>query len=189
MKYKQVFIYALIDPRTDKIRYIGKSIHPELRYEQHLNEKEINKGKIGWIDGLRIRDLQPEMKILEVANEKNWDKRERWWIERGLEFGWPLLNISPGGESGTRNVLPSSLYWLLESDLLEKLESLPNRVQADIILQVAKMLTDGFKKMVKCYLDEDYDGYFEYQRSGRVIVKREIKRLVEVKTRKNNKEL
>lgn len=183
MKYDPVYIYALIDPRDDKIRYIGKSISPERRYEQHLHEKEINEGKIGWINGLQMRGMQPEMKILEVAHEKNWEKRERWWIKRGREFGWPLLNISPGGEGNSFYRLPSSLYWLLEKDLLDRLEKLPNRAQADIVIEVAKMLADGFRSMVECYANKDYDGYFGYQISGRVIATREIKRLVGVKTR------
>jgi hypothetical protein len=32
MDFEKVYIYALIDPCSDDIRYIGKSIDPEQRY-------------------------------------------------------------------------------------------------------------------------------------------------------------
>ena len=34
---ENVFIYALSDPRDDKIRYIGKANNPESRYKNHYN--------------------------------------------------------------------------------------------------------------------------------------------------------
>jgi hypothetical protein len=188
MKYEPVYIYALIDPRDEKIRYIGQSIKPDKRYEQHLNEIETNPGKIGWINGLEIRGLKPEMKILEVANEKTWQDRERWWIERGREFGWPLLNIAPGGEGNYFYQLPSSLYWLLPKPTLEQLEALPHKIQADIVIRVAKKIADGFVEMVNCYVNEDYQGYFRLQHEGRVTVIKEIKSEIAVKTRLSNKE-
>ena len=33
IKYNKTFIYALIDPTTDKIRYIGKSNNPKQRFK------------------------------------------------------------------------------------------------------------------------------------------------------------
>jgi len=177
MKYEPVYIYALIDPRDDKIRYIGKSINPEQRYERHLHEKETNAGKVGWISGLQIRGMQPEMKILEVANEKNWKKRERWWIERGREFGWPLLNITPGGEGGRRTSLPSSFYWLLDKPLLDKLELLPHRTQADIVIECAEAVAEILVEKIKCVVDDDMEGYYKLENLARRITVNNVERL------------
>lgn len=170
MKYEPVYIYALIDPRDDVIRYIGKSIDPDYRYVQHMNEKVSNKGKIAWIAGLELEDLQPEMKVLEIANEKNWEEREKWWIERGREFGWPLLNISPGGEAGRLYQPPSCFYWLLEKDLLDRFEAMPNKEQADIVLEIAMSMTEIFKNKIKAHIEGDTDKYYELENIGREIV-------------------
>lgn len=37
MGYGKFYIYALIDPRTDKIFYVGRSKHPKQRVKQHIN--------------------------------------------------------------------------------------------------------------------------------------------------------
>ena len=176
-KYEPVFIYALIDPRDYKIRYIGKSISPGQRYEQHMHDKEYNAGKIGWIEGLQIRNMQPVMKILEVANEKNWKKRERWWIVRGREFGWPLLNISPGGDGGRQCPIPSSFYWLLDKPLLDRLEKLPHKVQADIVMECAEAVADILVDKVRCYVNDDMQGYYRLENIGRQMTVDNVERL------------
>lgn len=157
--YEPVYIYALIDPRDDKIRYIGKSIDPDQRYIQHLNDKKSNKAKVGWINRMANRGYEPTLKVLEVANERNWEERERWWIERGREFGWKLFNISPGGGGSGLYQLPSSLYDVLDSKTMERLEKLPNKRQADIVIAAAEAISDYFVEMVERFVAEDYDGY------------------------------
>ena len=45
------FIYALIDPRTNEIRYVGKSNMPNIRYKAHIrNRKQNNTHKNNWIN-------------------------------------------------------------------------------------------------------------------------------------------
>ena len=36
---KTTFIYALYDPNTKMIRYIGKSNHPRIRYFHHIKDE------------------------------------------------------------------------------------------------------------------------------------------------------
>lgn len=188
MEYEPVYIYALTDPRNDEVRYVGKSIDPERRYISHLFDKETNAGKVAWIERLESRGLKPGMKILEEADESNWSERESWWIKHGLDEGWKLLNISMGGEGGSIYQLPSSLYSVLPKDVINKLESLPSKVQADIIVDTAKLMADGFLEMVRCFINDDMDGYYAYQESGRRIAINTIPGLIEAKTRLSNKE-
>jgi len=58
------YIYSLLDPREDKqIVYVGQSINPQKRYEQHLNPKSENKRKNEWIKELNKLGLKPILKI------------------------------------------------------------------------------------------------------------------------------
>jgi len=188
VEYEPVYIYALVDPRNDEIRYIGKSIDIERRYASHLGDKTSNTGKVAWIGRLAEAGMVPDIKILETANEINWATRESWWIKHGLDKNWRLFNISMGGEGGSIFQLPESLYWVLPKDILLKLERLPRKVRADIILEVAKVLSNGFIEMVHLFVNKDYGGYLKCQEDGRRIAIREITRLIAVLTRKNNKE-
>ena len=51
---KTTFIYALKDPRTNIIRYIGKANEPYKRYKKHLNKcRDKNTHKRNWINSLK----------------------------------------------------------------------------------------------------------------------------------------
>lgn len=95
---QKVFIYALKDPRTDEIRYIGKSAHPAKRLEQHLHDRSTNYAKVLWLDELRLEGLQPQLLILEEVDAKSWPEAEQRWMDQGWKRGWPLVNIKCGGE-------------------------------------------------------------------------------------------
>jgi predicted GIY-YIG superfamily endonuclease len=88
-------IYALIDPRDDTIRYVGRTIETKRRLQQHLQEVSINKRKEKWLRELRKLGMTRRMEILEalecIAAEA--EKRETDWIRYLLSIGTPLLNI------------------------------------------------------------------------------------------------
>lgn len=56
------YIYALIDPRTREVRYIGKSVDPLRRLDCHLDDKDSSLRKSRWLKKLGER---PILKILE----------------------------------------------------------------------------------------------------------------------------
>lgn len=93
-----VYIYHLIDPKNDEIRYVGKTIYPEHRYSKHLRDKTRTwRGK--WIRSLLSRGLEPFMEIVEtVPAGDDWAARERWWITKMREGGCRLTNCTDGGE-------------------------------------------------------------------------------------------
>jgi len=93
------FIYGLIDPRTDEVRYIGKSIRPLERLRNHINEPKTNCHRSHWIQGLKKEGLEPEIIIFEsVWGEWPWQEAERFWINYGKRNGWPLTNNTDGGD-------------------------------------------------------------------------------------------
>jgi hypothetical protein len=58
MKNRTYIIYALIDPRDDRIRYIGLTEYPDIRLKQHI-QGEGNIPKREWISGLHRLGGQP----------------------------------------------------------------------------------------------------------------------------------
>src|SRR5882724_5640807 len=57
-------IYALIDPRTSKVRYVGQCARPNQRLEEHVRRPGSRKLK-SWIAELNRRGVVPVMKILK----------------------------------------------------------------------------------------------------------------------------
>jgi hypothetical protein len=82
-------VYALADPETTIIRYIGCSTDPRARLWHHLWDGRSFKADYGvieakhaWLAGLRARGLRPELVILEeVAPGDRWQDREAFWID------------------------------------------------------------------------------------------------------------
>jgi hypothetical protein len=98
------FIYALVDPRTKQIRYVGKADNPYERLVDHLREKgALDKNK--WIYDLLAEGQQPELRILEEVSMHPpymWQERERWWIFHLRRQGTQLTNVVFGGENTLR---------------------------------------------------------------------------------------
>ena len=96
-----VYIYTLIDPISKEVKYIGKANSYHRRYISHLNDaikqSRIKKQKVSiWIKELLDKNLKPDMEVIEVANESNWQERERYWIAEYRKKG-NILNIHKGG--------------------------------------------------------------------------------------------
>ena len=99
------YIYNLIDPRTDEVRYVGKTTHPERRLRRHIVAEGTTPCH-DWLSQLRRLGLCPEMKILEETKADDWAERERFWIANLRETGCKLTNVSVGGY-GALGVSPS----------------------------------------------------------------------------------
>lgn len=92
------YIYALIDPRTGEVRYIGKSHRPCERLANHLNDRSICH-RTNWLRSLVAAGLKPTLKILaEAYPSSSWQAAERAWIQYAREQGWPLTNGTDGGD-------------------------------------------------------------------------------------------
>lgn len=97
---KTVFIYALKEPDTGEIRYVGKSYNVQMRFRKHLSSAfvRINR-KTSWIRSLLNRGTKPELEILDEVPIEHWQQWEVAWIEYFKESGAKLVNGTPGGES------------------------------------------------------------------------------------------
>ena len=95
------FIYELIDPETNKPRYIGKTNNPKKRLQKHLNE--CNKlgfwtPKNKWLLSLKDKGLQPMMNIIDETEEDNIDELEINHIKKYRELYDDLTNDTDGGD-------------------------------------------------------------------------------------------
>lgn len=94
---KKVYIYALLEPETKEVRYIGKSVNPKKRFDNHLNIKRKQHCSC-WIQSLKIKELKPIFSIIEETDKENWIKREQYWIAFYKNLGAKLTNHTIGGE-------------------------------------------------------------------------------------------
>ncbi len=93
-------IYGLVDPETEEIHYIGKTVRGMERISAHwspsiLKKDKTDKGK--WLRSLIRRGLSAQVVVLEVSKTKEMYALERKWIALGGESGWPLTNMTAGG--------------------------------------------------------------------------------------------
>ena len=94
-----IYIYALRDPDSARIRYVGKTDNPSRRKEAHLSQCWHGTSYCQrWIAQLRRSGKSPTMNILEVVHDAaKWPEREQWWIAELRSRGEPLTNTSAGG--------------------------------------------------------------------------------------------
>lgn len=102
------FIYALCEPGTKEIRYLGKADNPHKRLVGHLKYAKTGKRVpvTCWLFKLLNAGQRPDMHILRAVTESDWKLYERAFIFVGRQHGLRLLNLSDGGdgfESGESN--------------------------------------------------------------------------------------
>lgn len=97
MKLNLASVYALIDPRTYQIRYVGQTIQElKQRLAEHVSLAKRNKVKnqhvYNWISQLLRRDLEPRIVLLEKTTNELVTDREKYWINHLLKNGNALTN-------------------------------------------------------------------------------------------------
>lgn len=89
-------IYALRDPATNEVRYIGKANDSMKRLKTHIRDsRRRNTPVYSWIKKLASKGLVPTVEVLEVAD--SWEEAERNQIKAHRDCGCRLLNLAEGG--------------------------------------------------------------------------------------------
>lgn len=92
-KGQEAAIYALIDPRDRRLRYIGMTGRPTQRLKEHVAGDEANQRKQEWMIDLVKAGLRPIMRILEVLpTYEQALEREDCWIQACIQAGLDILN-------------------------------------------------------------------------------------------------
>lgn len=99
---KHTYIYILIDPTTNQVRYIGKTNNPVERYKNHKNRcRDKNTHKRRWINKLRLQNLYPEIEVIDKVPIDKWRYWEKFWIAYYKFLGCDLTNYTSGGDGLT----------------------------------------------------------------------------------------
>lgn len=92
------FIYALCEPDTGEVRYVGKADKPEERYRNHLKDRRGRCHRIYWIQSILHKGQKPVLEILDEVPAEFWPQWEVAYIQFFLEQGFNLVNSNAGGE-------------------------------------------------------------------------------------------
>ncbi len=92
-------VYALADPRTGRIRYIGKTLTvPRDRLKRHLSDAA--RGKLWRVSNwLRSLPTEPKLVVLEECAPALLGEAEADWIAYFRSLGTDLTNLTDGGGS------------------------------------------------------------------------------------------
>ncbi len=97
-----ITIYALVDPRTDCVLYIGQTRNARNRYSSHCNPRRNDRGpRVRWIWALKKINLRPQLIELEVVEEAAAAITEHFWISSCRAAGALLLNLTDGDAAPT----------------------------------------------------------------------------------------
>lgn len=91
-------IYALKDPRTDAVRYVGWAFDPTRRLANHIKDaRKSQTYKARWIRQLLALEMQPVCVVMEIG-AGDWATAERRWIAHFRAQGAALTNATDGGD-------------------------------------------------------------------------------------------
>ena len=97
MTNKTYKIYVLTHPDTREIRYVGVTTQADhmMRYWQHIHSAKTKRTKVAkWIYSLIQQGLKPDMDVVDICGESNWEEKEKYYIAK---FNG-LMNQLPGGK-------------------------------------------------------------------------------------------
>lgn len=102
MKTEIAYIYALLDPRDNEVRYIGKTVNAKYRLSQHIQESKnlkISNHRLNWIRSLLTNDIKPIIKFLKICPLSEFVKYETEYIQ--LYKNNKLTNSDETGHGST----------------------------------------------------------------------------------------
>ncbi len=140
------FIYALIDPRTRLVRYVGKTTKGLRRVKEHGQpwRLKLHDRCAKWLRHLVKHGFVYEHTVLQYSDSENLDTDERWWITYGKLSKWPLTNLTEGGEGSAGRKLSKETRAKISRSLTGKKAS-PEAVEKCRQRMLGNTYTLGFR--------------------------------------------
>src|SRR3990172_9983712 len=100
------FIYALVDPISKEVRYIGKAVDPLYRFKKHIEEskRKSTTHKHKWIRKILALNKVPELILLDEVYDVDVNFWERFYILKHRNLGCNLTNQTDGGDGGKMSI-------------------------------------------------------------------------------------
>lgn len=76
---KRAYIYALQDPDSNQVMYVGKTINPKNRFYGHIYDKE-DSPKHRWLQSLKAKGKKPLMTVIDECAPSEVLMIEDEWI-------------------------------------------------------------------------------------------------------------
>lgn len=93
------FIYALCEPHSRMVRYIGKADRPAYRFKQHLRQSVRAKTHLGnWLRSLLSLGEKPALVVLREVPDAHREIAEERYIRIARSLGMKLVNGTDGGD-------------------------------------------------------------------------------------------
>lgn len=99
------YIYVLIDPRDNEVRYVGKTSNPKSRLSGHITEckKESTKHyRARWIRSLLKDNIKPIIKFIKVCPLNDFEKFETEYIK--IFKSDKLTNSDETGQGNSKRI-------------------------------------------------------------------------------------
>jgi hypothetical protein len=108
-------IYALIDPRDNKVKYVGQTVQPlynrlACHVDKARREKE-NTPKARWIREVLSSGHRPSIKLLEEVEDKEKRAAEDKWMRK---YSNDIFNSAPAGSGGIGQKMKVSIEKILQ---------------------------------------------------------------------------
>jgi len=97
----KVIIYALSDPDSGEVKYIGqtsKTLNERMRIHLKDARSKKNNKRTAWIKSIVKRGKIPSIEIIDEVSEDSWQFWEMYWIEQFKVWGFNLKNGTAGGD-------------------------------------------------------------------------------------------
>lgn len=131
MVKKTHYIYGLIDPLTDQLRYIGRTNNLNSRLSQHIT-KPCSDEMSNWIKDLASYNERPRMITLQACDGLDPKKTEASWIKVASYLGAALIN-GEGSVKGLIAIVKTRKMYNLVLEENKKLLAINEALKSEII--------------------------------------------------------
>lgn len=130
--YLTATIYALIDPISNQIKYVGQTTKTlNQRLNEHIRGKT-NKAKTKWINHLISNGKLPTISKLETTLKYERHIKEQYWINYFTSKGLQLFNEKETIDNPLKKINTHKLHKLAKNNLIN-----------DTMLKIINLLMDN----------------------------------------------